>query len=238
MFAEDEAALLIGAASTADQLESMVARRVAGEPLEVILGWVEFWGARWAVEPGVFVPRRRSELLVREALAALRPDSVVVELCAGVAAIAGAIALAAPEARVYAAELDPVALPSARLNLAADHVFKGDLFSALPLELRGRTDVVVANAPYVPTAQIALMPPEARDFEALLALDGGADGLDVQRRIVVEAPSWLAPGGTLVIETSERQAPLTAALFEAVGLRTRVSRDDDLDATAVVGTKL
>ncbi len=235
VFAEDEAALLIEAASTPERLENLIARRVSGEPLEVVVGWVEFWGSRWKVEPGVFVPRRRSELLVREALAGLRPGSIVLELCAGVAAIAGAIARDAPDAQVFAAELDPVALPSARRNLAADRVFAGDLFSPLPLELRGRVDVLVANAPYVPTAQIALMPPEARDYEAQLALDGGADGLDVQRRIVAEAADWLAPSGTLLIETSERQAPHTAALFEAIGLRTRVSRDDDLDATVVVG---
>jgi release factor glutamine methyltransferase len=235
VFAEDEAALLIGSASTLDQLESMVARRVAGEPLEVIVGWVDFWGSRWLVEPGVFVPRRRSELLVREALAVAQPGSVVVELCAGVAAIAGAIANAAPGTTVYAAELDLVALPSARRNLAPDRVFAGDLFDSLPVELRGRVDVVVANAPYVPTGEIALMPPEAREHEALIALDGGADGLDVQRRIVTAAPAWLAPDGTLLIETSERQAPHTAALFEAAGLRTRIARDDDLDATIVVG---
>jgi release factor glutamine methyltransferase len=235
VFAEDEAALLLDAASAPTELEAWVARRVAGEPLEVIVGWVEFFGMRWAVDRGVFVPRRRSELLVREAMPLVGDGSIVVELCAGVAAIAGAIAAKVPGAEVYAAELDPAAASIARRNLRADRVFDGNLYDPLPLGLRGRIDILVANAPYVPTAAIALMPPEARDHEPLVALDGGADGLDVQRRVVADAPDWLAPGGRLLIETSEEQASSTAALFEAAGLDARIVRDDDLDATVVVG---
>jgi release factor glutamine methyltransferase len=125
-------------------------------------------------------------------------------------------------------------LPSAPSHIGA-RVHEGDLYDPLPSGLRGRIDVLVANAPYVPTAAIPLMPPEAREHEPLLALDGGADGLDVQRRVIAEAPGWLAPGGWLLIETSEEQSPRTAALFEAAGFTTRVSRDDDLDATVVVG---
>ena len=86
-------------------------------------------------------------------------------------------------------------------------MFEGDLFGALPAGLRGRVDVLIANAPYVPTAEIANMPPEAREHEPLVALDGGADGLDVQRRITACARDWLTPGGSLLIETSVRQAP-------------------------------
>jgi release factor glutamine methyltransferase len=96
---------------------------------------------------------------------------------------------------------------------------------------------VVANAPYVPTGAIALMPPEARDHEPRVALDGGTDGLDVQRRVAAAAPRWLAPGGSLLIETSERQAPLTAAAVAASGLVPRVERSEELDGTAVVGSR-
>ena len=116
-------------------------------------------------------------------------------------------------------------------------MYEGDLDAPLPAELRGRVDVVVANAPYVPTEAIALMPPEARDHEARVALDGGADGLDVQRRVAAAAPRWLAGGGHLLIETSEAQAPATAAAMTAAGLSARVARDEDLDATVVVGTR-
>ena len=88
----------------------------------------------------------------------------------------------------------------------------------------------------MPTDEIALMPPEAREHEPPVALDGGADGLDVQRRVAAAAPRWLAPGGSLLIETSERQAPSTAAAMAEAGLVARTERSDDLDATAVVGT--
>jgi len=238
VFAEDEADLLVeAAAGSAADLERMLVRRVAGDPLEQILGWAEFAGLRIRVTPGVFVPRRRSELLVRCALSALAGagDPLVLDLCCGSAALGAAIAAARPDARVWAADLDPAATASARLNLPPHQVLEGDLFEALPLHLRGRIDAIVVNAPYVPTAAIATMPPEARLFEAPMALDGGVDGLDVQRRVIAGAPEWLAPGSTLLIETSERQAPQTAALFEAAGLHPRIERDDDLDATAVIG---
>jgi release factor glutamine methyltransferase len=111
----------------------------------------------------------------------------------------------------------------------------GDLYAALPDALRGRVDVLVANAPYVPTDAIGSMPPEARDHEARVALDGGADGLDVQRRVAAGAPAWLAPGGSLLVETSRRQAPATVTAFAAAGLPARVVTDDDLAGTVVVG---
>jgi release factor glutamine methyltransferase len=238
VFAEEEAAVLREAASDDAELETMVARREAGEPLEVIVGWAEFRGRRVAVAPGVFVPRRRSELLVQEAVA-LGPARTVVELCCGVAAVAGALSSELPDAVVLAADIDPAAVAVARRNLPPLHgverVLEGDLYDALPAVLRGGVDILIANAPYVPTAEIANMPPEARDHEPCVALDGGADGLDVQRRITAGAREWLAPGGSLLIETSERQAPATADAMRAGGLEPRVVRDEELDATVVVG---
>ena len=234
VFAEAEAALLREAAA-GDALESMVARRVAGEPLEVILGWAEFRGLRVAVEAGVFVPRRRTEVLVTQAMDRMTAGTVVVELCAGVAAVAAVLAARAP-GNVYAAEIDPVAVRVARRNLDPAHVFEGDLYDALPAALRGRVGILIANAPYVPTDEIALMPPEAREHEPLVALDGGADGLDIQRRVIAGAREWLAPGGVLLIETSERQAPATVALMRAAGLAAHAVHDDEVDGTAAVGT--
>jgi release factor glutamine methyltransferase len=116
-------------------------------------------------------------------------------------------------------------------------VFQGDLFAALPDELRGRVAVLVANAPYVPTAEVAFMPAEARLYEAPVALDGGPDGLDVQRRVAAGSPDWLAPGGVLLIETSGRQAPATLAAMADAGLTTRLVTDDELDATVAIGTR-
>lgn len=236
VFAEDEAALLSEAAGAdAALLESLVVRRVAGEPLEVIVGWAAFRGIRIAVDAGVFVPRVRSELLVIEALPHATPGTVVVEMCAGVAAVATALAAEAPGVEVWAAELDPVAVAVARLNLTSDRVVEGDLYDALPAALHGRIGVLVANAPYVPSAEIALMPLEARDYEPHLALDGGADGLDIQRRIIAGAPEWLAPGGVLVVETSVRQADATVALMRAAGLTAHAVHDDEVDGTVAVG---
>ncbi len=236
VFAEEEAALLIEAAGSDAELHELVERRAAGLPLEHILGWAEFAGLRIAVDPGVFVPRRRTELLVAEALPLLRPGSVVLDLCCGSGAVGTALAAGASGVRVYAADIDPAAVRSARRNLpdAAD-VFEGDLYDALPAELRGRFDVIVVNAPYVPSDAIATMPPEARLHEARVALDGGGDGLDVQRRVIAEARDWLSPTGRLLIETSEHQAPATAALFTAAGLHPHIRHDDDLDATVVMG---
>ena len=92
-------------------------------------------------------------------------------------------------------------------------MLQGDLDAPLPASLRGTVDVLVANAPYVPTEAVATMPPEARDHERRVALDGGVDGLDVTRRVVACAPTWLRPGGHLVIETSLRQAPALVAAY-------------------------
>jgi release factor glutamine methyltransferase len=234
VFAEDEASLLIEAASGA-ALDALVARRVAGEPLEVVLGWAEFRGLRVAVAPGVFVPRRRTGVLVDQALTYAADGMIVVELCAGVAAVAAALVAERPALEVWAAEIDPVAVGVARRNLAPDRVVGGDLDAPLPSSLRGRVGILIANAPYVPTAEIAHMPPEARDHEPAVALDGGADGLDIQRRVVAGAREWLAPGGTLLIETSVPQAPATVALMEASGLTAHSVHDDELDGTAAVG---
>ncbi len=236
MFAEDEAVLLLAAAASAAQLDGLVARRVAGEPLEQVLGWAEFCGLRLAVEPGVFVPRQRTRLLVREAVALASSGSVVLDLCCGVGAVGAAVAAVVPSVELHAADLDPVAVRCARRNVSGA-VYAGDLYDPLPESLRGRVDVLVANAPYVPTEAIALMPPEARDHEARAALDGGVDGLDVQRRVAAGAPDWLAPGGALLIETGREQAPATQAACTAAGLTTRVVEDDDLAATVVVAVR-
>lgn len=242
VFAEDEARLLIEAAGSPAELDALVSRRVAGEPLEPLLGWVEFGGLRLHVAPGVFVPRRRTELLVGRAAdlaaatVAVSGAAVVVDLCCGVGAIGAVVADRVPAAEVYAADLDPVAVACARRNVAHDRVFEGDLFAALPSDLRARVDVLAVNAPYVPTEAIALMPPEARDHEPGMALDGGADGLDIHRRIAAEAADWLAPGGTLLIEAGEEQAVVSSALFAAAGLTSRIESDDDLGATVVVAS--
>lgn len=253
VFAEAEALLLIAEAANAAALEDMVSRRTAGEPLEQVLGWSAFFGLRVAVAPGVFVPRRRTELLAAHAIALLldkdygdRNDSnandtnaepaVVAELCCGSGAVSLAISRHVRPARLFAADLDPAAVRCARANLAGHAVvLQGDLFAALPQDLRGRIDVVVANAPYVPTDQLATMPAEARDHEPPGTLDGGVDGLDLLRRIITAAPAWLRPGGTLLVECGEQQAGTVAGLLAAASFVPEILHWDNPDATAAAG---
>ncbi|WP_208026174.1 putative protein N(5)-glutamine methyltransferase [Amycolatopsis acidicola] len=238
VFAEDEATLLLAAARTPEELERLVGERAGGLPLEVVLGWAEFRGLRIAVAPGVFVPRRRTELLVAEAVAGAAPGAVVVDLCCGSGAVGVAIATELGHAELHAADLEPEAVRCARRNVEplGGRVYEGDLYEPLPENLRGRIDVLAVNAPYVPTDAIETMPPEARLYEPRTALDGGADGLAVQRRVIAGAPRWLAPGGRLLIETSRAQAPHTAAAFEAHGLAARVANSEELDGTVVIGS--
>jgi release factor glutamine methyltransferase len=283
VFAEDEARLLMSAAATPAELSAMVDRRATGEPLEHVIGWAEFCGLRIAVDPGVFVPRRRTEFLVRQAIGLARqagpptgrgplpreagpptgrgslpreagpPTShagraplVVVDLCCGSGAVGAALAaalggvagsgLAQCRIELHAVDVDPAAVRCARRNVAASggQVYEGDLYGPLPDTLRGRVDILTANAPYVPTHDVALLPPEARVHEPRVALDGGADGLDILRRVAAAAPRWLAPAGHLLAETSERQAPLVIGAAYSSGLVPRVARSEELNATVVI----
>ncbi len=248
VFAEDEARLLISAAQTPADLAAMVDRRAAGLPLEHVIGWAEFCGLRIAVDPGVFVPRRRTEFLVRQAVALAREAAgpaglagplVVVDLCCGSGAVGVALAAALGPAELHAADVDPAAVACARRNVAAvgGEVYEGDLYQPLPATLRGRVGLLAANVPYIPTDAIGLLPAEARLHEPRVALDGGADGLEVLRRVAAGAPQWLAPGGHLLAETSEAQSPHAAEILARCGLIPRVASSDELSATVVIGTR-
>ena len=267
VFAEEEAALILeqaalaGPEDRATELDRLATAREEGLPLEQVLGWAELGGVRVALEPGVFVPRRRTELMVAVAasLAAASLASaslgnarstgpgdhrrvVLLDLCCGSGAVAAAVTHALRTAtqadvEVTAADVDPVAVRCARGNLPGARVLQSDLFDALPDDLRGRVDVLTANVPYVPTAALALMPREAREHEPRLSLDGGADGLEVLRRVADGAAVWLAPGGTLLVETSERQQPAALAAMAHGGLAGSVRVDDDLGAVVVLGTR-
>jgi release factor glutamine methyltransferase len=242
VFAEDEARLLREQAPRPDELAELVRRRVAGEPLEHVLGWAEFAGLRIPVGPGVFVPRRRTALLVDEAVAVLAraPGAVVVDVCCGSGVVAAALAarLARQDVEIHAADVDPAAVRAARSTLAGTaQVHEGDLLDALPERLRGRIDVIVASPPYVPSDAVRLMPPEARDHEPRIALDGGADGLDVVRRLVGAAPGWLRTRGHLLLDLGEAQAPLATSILDAADFDARVASDSQLGATVVVGRR-
>jgi release factor glutamine methyltransferase len=213
-----------------------VARRVAGEPLQYVVGWAPFGRLRLAVGPGVFVPRPETESLADRAARHLRaagtpersgePRSgasvrpIAVDLCTGSGAIACFLAAEVPGARVLATELDPGALAWAAGNAERHGVelLAGDLDEPLPAELAGRVDVLCANVPYVPTDAIATLPGDVRDHEPRLALDGGPDGLDVLRRLAPRTTHWLGQGGRVLCEIGEDQAEAAVALLTGAGL--------------------
>jgi release factor glutamine methyltransferase len=240
VFAEDEADLLLSAATSEAELRSLVDSRVRGLPLEQVVGWADFCGVRVAVDPGVFVPRPRTELLVQEAAVlarALPAPATVVDLCCGCGAVGAALAARVPRMILHAADLDPAAVRCARRNLAGlgAAVYEGDLFAPLPANLKTRVGVLVANVPYVPTGAIALMPAEARLHEPRAALDGGSDGLAVLRRVAAGAPAWLAPGGAALMEVGEDQVEAALDALRSAGFGARVVHDGDLEATVVIG---
>ncbi|WP_240675554.1 putative protein N(5)-glutamine methyltransferase [Cellulomonas endophytica] len=236
VFAEEEADLLLGEGLAPAALRDAVARRVAGEPLEHVLGSAAFAGLRVPVGAGVFVPRRRTELLVSEARPLLAAGSVLADLCCGSGAVGLALATQVPGVVLHAVDVEPAAVDCARRALApvGGTVHAGDVLTALPADLVGRVDVVVANAPYVPHDAVPAMPREARLHEPAVALDGGADGTAVQARVARAAARWLRRGGTLLVETSEDGADRTAAVVRAAGLVDAVLvRDDRVDGTVV-----
>jgi release factor glutamine methyltransferase len=237
VFAEDEAEVLISAAATPAELTAMVDRRASGLPLEQVVGWAGFCGLRIAVDPGVFVPRRRTEFLVRQAIALAPARPVIVDLCCGSGAVGAALAAALDPAELHATDIDPAAVRCARRNLASGHVYLGDLFEPLPAALHDRVDILAANVPYVPTSEVALLPAEARLHEPRVALDGGGDGLDVLRRVSAQAPLWLAPGGSLLVEISERQEREACDTARRGGLVPRVARSAELAVTVLIASK-
>ncbi len=239
VFAEEEAQLLISEADTLEELLIMVNLRVTGTPLEYILGWADFYGNRIVIVPGVFVPRRRTEFLAQQAIDLSVPGFKVVDLCCGSGAVGVAISKEVGLVSLYAVDIDPIAVQCAKCNVTelGGLVYEGDLYNPLPSKLIGNVDIIVANAPYVPTEAIKSLPQEARLYEPKVALDGGKDGNDIHRQVAENASFWLASGGHLLIETSKIQAPQTVAIFTQYGLIARLIHNSELNATVVIGTK-
>lgn len=226
VFAEEEAAVLREHAAGAAELDELCARRAAGEPLEHLVGWVRFGDLRLRVGPGVFVPRQRSLLLARIAVAAVRArrSPLVLEAFCGVAPIAATVAAAGLDARLHVIDIDPAALACARQNLPrGSGVHLGDGLSPLPPGLRGHVDVIAAVPPYVPDASVGFLPHEACDHEPRNALVGGPDGLDHILELIRAARDWLCVGGILLVEMNSEQFELVTDRVEHIG-------HDDLDA--------
>jgi release factor glutamine methyltransferase len=227
--AEDEAAeLLEAAAGDRSRLEEMVARRLSGEPLEWITGWVDFCGLRLGIARGVYVPRWHTEALAERAARRLPEHGVAIDVCCGSGAVAAVLKARRAGARVLATDLDPRAVACARANGVDART--GDLFQGLPDDLRDAVDVVTAVVPYVPTEELRLLQRDTLTFETTLAYDGGADGLAIMRRAVAGARRLLRPGGTLLLELGgDQPAELGLPGFEEIV----VIRDQEGDVRGV-----
>lgn len=209
----------------------LVRRRLAGEPLQYLLGEWEFYGLPFRVGPGVLIPRPETELLVDAALKAVAgiPSPVVLDLCSGSGCVPVAIACRRPDARVTGVELSPEAFryfrENASLNGAGNVTpLLGDAF-ALPPEVRGPFAAITANPPYIRRGELASLQAEVQR-EPVLALDGGEDGLDFYRRLPGLCLPLLAPGGVLLLEIGEDQGEAVAGLAAAAGFRQVEVRKD------------
>lgn len=214
-FPEDEARMLINEADDNAQLASMLERRSAGESLQQILGWAMFAGKRVAIAPGVFVPLRRTELLFRLAAKYSERSDVVLDMCCGSGAISVALSAMKPKLELHCTDIDPVAIECADKNLEGTGAmtYVGDMFEPLPVVLRGRINVLVANVPFV---------------------QGGKDGLDFQRLLAEEAPGWIKRDGCVMFETSESQAEESLEICRRHELKPELFTDEALEATVVV----
>jgi release factor glutamine methyltransferase len=230
---EEEAGELIEAArGDGRRLEALVARRLAGEPLAWVTGFVDFLGSRVRAQPGVYVPRWQTEVLARRAVQLLPDDGLAADLCTGSGAIAVALGHALPRARVVASEIDPVAWRCAREN--GVEVYAGHLDEPLPAELKGHFDVVIAVVPYVPSEAFAYLPRDVREYEPHLALDGGPGGTRVLEQAVWAGARLLHTGGALLLELGGEQDDALQGVLSAAGYEgVRRHEDDDGDLRGV-----
>lgn len=199
------------------RLESMLDRRVAGEPVQYVLGSADFMGLRFEVTPQVLIPRQDTETLAESALIDLRARGgapALLDLCAGSGCVGLSLASLAPDARVTLSDISREALDVARRNMHAlgvkAELKQGDLFDAVGRE---RFDVIASNPPYIPRQELDGLQREVR-FEPRLALDGGEDGLDFYRRIAEGAGAHLNPGGSIYLEVGVGEAEAVLELLK------------------------
>lgn len=213
--------------------DELIARRAAREPLQHLTGTAAFRYRELAVGPGVFVPRPETEVMVGWILDRLADvkEPVVVDLCSGSGAIAGAVATERPDSVVHAVELSPDACVWARRNLAGTgaELHEGDIDGCLP-ELSGQVDAVISNPPYIPLTAWESVTAEVRDHDPALALWSGDDGLDEIKVVAATAGRLLRPGGWFACEHADVQGDSAPAVFTATGLFTEVRDQPDLAA--------
>ncbi|KAF0220544.1 MAG: release factor glutamine [Geobacteraceae bacterium] len=202
---------------------AMVTRRAKREPLQYILGSQEFMGLEFTVTPAVLIPRHDTEVLVEEAMKRCQRGGKVLDVGVGSGCIAVVLAKNLPGAEIFGVEQSHQALELAVGNTERNGVVVKLVFGSLfePF-IDQKFDLIVSNPPYIPTADLALLQPEVRDYEPWSALDGGADGLDFYRRIIPAAPDHLTHGGWLLFEVGIGQWPQVLELFEKTGCFTEL----------------
>jgi len=232
--ADEEAAEIVAATGgDAVEIERMLTGREAGVPLAWLTGRTSFCGIELSIDADVYVPRWQSEALARRAAEALPAQGVAVDLCTGCGAVAAVLAARRPQARVLATEINPATAECARSNGVA--VLEGDLDEPLPASFERSVDVLVAVPPYVPTAELDLLPRDVREFEPAVALDGGAEGTRLLSAIARRAPRWLRPGGVLMLELGGRQASSLEPVLAAAGFGSaEVLADAEGDVRGIV----
>ena len=234
--AQEEAdELLARAAGDVELLDSLVARRLTGEPLAWITGSVSFCGEEVRVDPGVYVPRWQSEPVARRAVECLPASGTAIDVCTGAGAIAKTLLTHRPGARVVASDVDERAVACATAN--GIEVYRGDLFAPLPHALEGQVDVVVGGVPYVPTPELGLLQRDTFAFETPLAYDGGSDGTEILRRVVAAAPRFLRDGGAFLLELGAGQPEALADDLARNGyVEVATVADEDGDVRGIEAT--
>ncbi|MGD0196153.1 MAG: HemK family protein methyltransferase [Candidatus Dormibacteria bacterium] len=232
---EESQELLAYAGGDQGRLDSAVRRRLTGEPLAWITGRVTFCGIEIHVDPDVYVPRWLTEPLTRRAVERLPEQGIAIDLCTGSGAIAAVLRARRPKTRVVATDIDPLAVRCAATN--GVDVYLGDLFTPLPIDLEGRVDVVVGVVPYVPTPELVLLQRDTFTFERLLSYDGGPDGADILRRVLVDARRFLKRGGALLLEVGGDQADLLQGDLLRLGyVDVNILADEDGDVRGIEAT--
>jgi release factor glutamine methyltransferase len=217
-----------------EAIEGLAARRLKHEPVARIFGRKEFWSLNLHVSPAVLVPRPETETVVEAALDVVVGDALqmeklqILDIGTGSGALLLALLSELPNATGTGTDISVAALDVARANAARNDLTGRCTFIACDIAtgLRGAFDLIVSNPPYVAHGDIVSLAPEVRDYDPVLALDGGAEGLDGYRAIAADARRLLAPGGRLIVELGAGQEAAVRALFTNAGLTVAAARDD------------
>jgi release factor glutamine methyltransferase len=204
------------------EYRNLVRRRAAREPVALIVGQKEFWSLSFRTAPGVLIPRPETEILVQAVLEEIREKEspLILEIGVGTGAVAVALLKEIPRARAVGTDLNLAAIATAAANAKAARVdtlslVAGSLFA--PFRPGPQFDIICSNPPYIPTAVIATLAPEVRDFEPATALDGGPEGLDVLKDIIAQAREFLVHGGALCLEIGDGQDHAVVDLMQCAG---------------------